>query len=63
MKRAKIGISSKLLIKMFKIPKKADVAGCEFDVKHDCIYIYLRNVGKELPECALAELTAIGDLK
>lgn len=62
MKRCKIGISCELMSKLLTLPKKARIAGVEFDSKHGCIYIYLCNVGKDLSECEVAKLSAIEDL-
>ena len=62
MKRCRVLISNKLFFKLLKIPKKAGIMGIELDAKHDCVCIYLNNVGKELPECAVAEVTAVEDL-
>ncbi len=62
MKRCKIGISCELVSKLFKLPKKAIITGAEYDSKRGCIFIYLRNVGKDMPECAIAELESINNL-
>ena len=62
MKRCRVLVSNKLLFKLLKIPEKAGIMGIELDAEYDCVCIYLSNVGKELPECAVAEVTAVEDL-
>lgn len=62
MKRAKIGVSCQHLLALLNVPKNAGITGIEYDTKHNCIYVYLNNVGEELPECAVAQMTSIEDL-